>query len=71
MVRRMIRMIKPQMTTNEINKFINYLECCIIDLIDIKGCVDCIKLLKADLTIYKKRNELKEVKYSGSKSKTQ
>lgn len=62
-------MIKPQMTTDEINKFINYLECCMIDLIDIKGCVDCIKLLKADLNIYKKRNEYKEVRSSGFKSK--
>lgn len=63
-------MVKPQMTNNEINKFINYLECCMLDLIDIEGCVDCIKILKNDLTIYKKRNDLKEVRDHGSKSKT-
>lgn len=62
-------MIKPQMSNDEINKFINYLECCMIDLIDIKGCTDCIKILKTDLNIYKKKNELKEVRSNGSKSK--
>lgn len=62
-------MSKPQMTTDEINKFIDYLDCCMIDLINIKAFVDCIKVLKCDLNIYKKRNDLKEVKYSGSKSK--
>ena len=62
-----MKLIKPQMSNDEINKFIDYLECCVIDLIDIKGCVDCIKLLRTDLNIYKKRNDLKEVKYSGFK----
>ena len=63
-------MKKPQMSNNEINKFINYLDCCMIDLINIKGCVDCIKILKTDLNIYKKKNELKEVRDNGSKGKT-
>ena len=58
-------MEKPKMSNDEINKFIDYLECCMIDLIDIKGCVDCIKLLKCDLNIYKKRNDLKEVNNNG------
>lgn len=62
-------MIKPQMSNGEIDKFINYLECCMIDLIDIKGCADCIKILKTDLNIYKKKNELKEVRDNGSKGK--
>lgn len=52
-------MSKPQMTNQEIDKFIKY--------IDIKSFVDCLKVLKCDLNIYKKRNELKEVSDSGSK----
>jgi len=66
-------MIKPQMSNNEIDKFIDYLDCCMIDLINIKEFVDCIKVLKCDLNIYKKRNMLKEVSSNGSirsKSKT-
>ena len=55
------------MSNDEINKFIDYLDCCLIDLINIKEFVDCIKVLKCDLNIYKKRNDLKEVKSSGSK----
>ena len=55
------------MSNNEINKFIDYLDCCMIDLINIKEFVDCIKLLKYDLNIYKKRNDLKEVNNSGFK----
>ena len=50
------------MSNDEINKFINYLECCMIDLIDIKEYVNCIKVLKCDLNIYKNRNNLKEIK---------
>ena len=60
-------MKKPKMTNQEIDKFIDYLDCCMIDLINIKGCVDCIKIIKCDLNIYKKRNDLKEVKSSGYK----
>lgn len=56
------------MSNEEINKFIDYLDFCLIDLINIKEFVDCIKILKCDLNIYKKRNDfLKEVKNSGSK----
>lgn len=60
-------MTKPQMTNQEIDKFIKYIECCMIDMVDIKSFVDCLKVLKCDLNIYKKRNELKEVSDSGSK----
>ena len=66
-------MTKPQMSNNEINKFIDYLDCCIIDFINIKEFINCIKVLKCDLNIYKKRNMLKEVSNNGrirSKSKT-
>ena len=62
----MVRRMKV-MSNDEINKFIDYLDCCLIDLINIKEFVDCIKVLKCDLNIYKKRNDLKEVKSSGSK----
>ena len=58
-------MNKPKMSNDEINKFINYLDCCMIDLIDIKEFVDCIKTIKCDLNIYKKRNDLKEVRDRG------
>lgn len=60
-------MSKPQMTNQEIDKFIDYLDCCMLDLIDIKEFVNCIKLIKSDLNIYKKRNLLKEVSNSGCK----
>lgn len=60
-------MKKPQMTNQEIDLFINYIECCMIDMIDIKEWVDCLKVLKCDLKIYRKRNDLKEVRDSGSK----
>lgn len=60
-------MTKPQMTNQEINKFIDYLDCCMLDLVNIKDFVDCVKLIKSDLNIYKKRNELKEVSDSGCK----
>lgn len=60
-------MSKPQMTNQEIDKFIDYLDCCMLDLINIKDLVDCIKLIKSDLNIYKKRNALKEVSDSGCK----
>lgn len=60
-------MNKPDMNNDEINKFIDYLDCCMIDFINIKEFTDCIRVLKCDLNIYKKRNILKEVNSSGSK----
>lgn len=62
-------MKKPQMTNQEIDKFIDYIDCCIIEMINIKEFVDCLKVVKCDLKIYKKRNDLKEVRERGGKGK--
>ena len=50
------------MSNDEINKFIDYLDCCMLNLINVKEFVYCVNVLKCDLNIYKKRNDLKEIK---------
>lgn len=60
-------MNKPQMTNEEIDKFINYIDVCINDMKDVRAWVDCLKVIKCDLKIYRQRNNLKEVSSNGSK----
>ena len=58
-------MKKPQMTNQEIDKFIEYIDVCLDDMKEIRAWVECLKVLKCDLKIYRKRNELKEVRDRG------
>ena len=60
-------MDKPELSWDEINKFVKYLECCEDDLSDVIDFSSCVRLLICDLRIYQMRLGLKGGEKDGSK----